>query len=68
MNSMMLLTRAQALLTHNPFTLDDARSLEALEALEEAAVGEEGLLIAELWEAALMQADEAARHYMKGEG
>ncbi|MDM5114479.1 hypothetical protein [Aeromonas salmonicida] len=65
MNSMMLLTRAQALLTHNPFTPDDARSLEALEA---AAVGEEGLLIAELWEAALMQADEAARHYMKGEG
>ncbi|MGL6049314.1 MAG: hypothetical protein ACRC16_04790 [Aeromonas salmonicida] len=65
MNSMMLLTRAQALLTHNPFTLDDARSLEAL---EEAAVGEEGLLIAELWEAALMQADKAARHYMKGEG
>ncbi len=52
-------------MTHNPFTLDDARSMEAL---EEAAVGEEGLLIAELWEAALMQADEAARHYMKGEG
>lgn len=61
MNGMMLLTRAQALLEHNPFTLADAR---ALEALEEAAVGEEGLLIAELWETALVLADEEARCYM----
>lgn len=64
MNSMMLLARAQALLTHHPFTLADARVLEAL---EEEAVGEEGLLIAELWEAALLQADEEARRYLQGE-
>ena len=64
MNSTMLLAKEQALLTHNPFTLADAKELEML---EEAAVGEEGLLIAELWEAAVTQADDEARLYMSGE-
>ncbi|MGY4106194.1 hypothetical protein [Aeromonas encheleia] len=64
MNSMMLLARAQALLTHPPFTLADAKVLEAL---EEEAVGEEGLRIAELWDAALALADEDARRYLQGE-
>lgn len=64
MSDMMLLARAQGLLDHHPFTLADAR---ALEALEEEAVGEEGLRIAELWESALQQADEEARHYLLGE-
>ncbi|MGY3902009.1 hypothetical protein ACW5XF_06015 [Aeromonas lusitana] len=63
MSDMMLLARAQALLGHHPFTLADAR---ALEALEEDAVGEEGLCIAELWESALSQADEDARRYLLG--
>lgn len=63
MSDMMLLARAQALLGHTPFTLADAR---ALEALEEDAVGEEGLCIAELWESALNQADEDARRYLLG--
>lgn len=63
MSDMMLLAKAQALLSHHPFTLADAR---ALEALEEEAVGEEGLCIAELWECALQQADEEARHYLSG--
>lgn len=49
MSDMILLAEAKALLSHHPFTLADAR---ALEALEEEAVGEEGLCIAELWEAA----------------
>lgn len=64
MSDMMLLARAQTLLTHHPFTLTDAR---ALESLEEEAVGEEGLRIAELWEAALALADEDARRYLQGE-
>lgn len=64
MNSMILLARAQTLLSHQPFTLSDAR---ALEALEEEAVGEEGLRIAELWDAALRLADEDARRYLMGE-
>ncbi|MGL5813357.1 MAG: hypothetical protein ACRCYW_08535 [Aeromonas sp.] len=64
MSEMRLLAKAQALLGHHPFTLTDAR---ALEALEEEAVGEEGLCIAELWDAALLQADEEARHYLSGE-
>ncbi|MNH09286.1 hypothetical protein D3C79_687360 [compost metagenome] len=64
MSDMMLLARAQTLLTHQPFTLSDAR---ALEALEEEAVGEEGLRIAELWESALRLADEDARRYLMGE-
>lgn len=64
MSDMVLLARAQALLGHHPFTLADAR---ALEALEEEAVGEEGLCIAALWDAALLQADEEARHYLTGE-
>ena len=67
MSDMILLAEAKALLSHHPFTLADARALEALEALEEAAVGEEGLCIAELWELALGQADEEARHYLQGE-
>ncbi|MCY9822044.1 hypothetical protein [Aeromonas media] len=67
MSDMKLLAEAKALLSHHPFTLADARALEALEALEEAAVGEEGLCIAELWELALGQADEEARHYLQGE-
>ena len=45
MSDMKLLAEAKVLLSHHPFTLADAR---ALEALEEAAVGEEGLCIAEL--------------------
>ena len=61
MSDMNLLVEAKTLLSHHPFTLADAR---ALEALEEAAVGEEGLLIAELWETALVLADEEARRYM----
>lgn len=56
--------RGQDLAEPPPFTLADAR---ALEALEEAAVGEEGLCIAELWELALGQADEEARRYLQGE-
>ena len=67
MSDMILLAEAKALLSHHPFTLADARALEALEALEEEAVGEEGLCIAELWEAALGQADDEARHYLLGE-
>ncbi len=47
MSDMRLLAQARLLLGHHPFTLADAR---ALEALEEEAVGEEGLCIAELWE------------------
>ena len=61
MSDMILLAEAKALLSHHPFTLADAR------ALEEAAVGEEGLCIAELWELALGQADEEARRYLQGE-
>ena len=64
MSDMKLLAEAKVLLSHHPFTLADAR---ALEALEEAAVGEEGLCIAELWELALGQADQEARHYLQGE-
>ena len=67
MSDMKLLAEAKVLLSHHPFTLADARALEALEALEEAAVGEEGLCIAELWELALGQADEEAKHYLQGE-
>ncbi|WP_426696513.1 hypothetical protein ACP6EV_12740 [Aeromonas hydrophila] len=63
MSDMRLLAQARLLLGHHPFTLADAR---ALEALEEEAVGEEGLCIAELWEYALQQADEEARHYLSG--
>ncbi|WP_324015363.1 hypothetical protein [Aeromonas hydrophila] len=64
MSDMRLLAQARQLLGHHPFTLADAR---ALEALEEEAVGEEGLCIAELWECALQQADEEARHYLSGQ-
>ena len=64
MSDMHLLAAAKSLLNHPPFTLADAR---ALEALEEEAVGEEGLCIAELWELALGQADEEARRYLQGE-
>ena len=39
MSDMHLLAAAKSLLSHPPFTLADAR---ALEALEEEAVGEEG--------------------------
>lgn len=63
MSDMRLLAQARLLLGYHPFTLADAR---ALEALEEEAVGEEGLCIAELWESALLQADEEARHYLSG--
>lgn len=62
MSDMRLLAQARLLLGHHPFTLADAR---ALEALEEEAVGE-GLCIAELWESALLQADEEAWHYLSG--
>ena len=64
MSDMHLLAAAKSLLSHPPFTLADAR---ALEALEEAGVGEGGLCIAELWELALGQADEEARRYLQGE-
>lgn len=63
MSDMRLLAQARLLLGHHPFTLADAR---ALEALEEEAVGEEGLCIAELWECALQQADDEARYYLSG--
>ena len=65
MSDMHLLDDAQRLLSHHPFTLADAR---ALEALEEEAVGEEGLCIAALWDIALALADEEARHYLLGDG
>ncbi|QCG50052.1 hypothetical protein E2P79_11600 [Aeromonas schubertii] len=58
-----LLSRAEELLTHDPFTLADAK---ALEELEELASGEEGLLIAEIWESAQGIADDEARLYMSG--
>lgn len=64
MSDMRLLAQARLLVGHHPFTLADA---QALEALEEEAVGEEGLCIAELWECALLQADEEARHYLSGQ-
>lgn len=54
MSDMHLLAAAKSLLSHPPFTLADAR---ALEALEEEAVGEEGLCIAALWDIALALAD-----------
>ncbi|WP_323933301.1 hypothetical protein [Aeromonas hydrophila] len=63
MSDMRLLAQARLLLGHHPFTLADAR---ALEVLEEDAVGEEGLCIAELGESALLQADDEARHYLSG--
>ena len=43
MSDMHLLAAAKSLMSHPPLTLADAR---ALEALEEEAVGEEGLCIA----------------------
>ncbi|MEL1219023.1 hypothetical protein TVA88_07845 [Aeromonas hydrophila] len=64
MSDMRLLAQARLLLGHHPFTLADAR---ALEALEEEAVGEEGICIAELWECALQQADDEARRYLSGQ-
>ena len=64
MSDMKLLAEAKTLLSHHPFTLADAR---ALEALVEAAVGEEGLCIAELWELALGQADYESLHYLQRE-
>ncbi|MEH8144023.1 hypothetical protein Q7I25_04645 [Aeromonas hydrophila] len=64
MSDMRLLAQARLLLGHHPFTLADA---QALEALEEEAVGEEGLCIAELWECALQQADDEARLYLSGQ-
>ncbi|WP_194758702.1 hypothetical protein [Aeromonas hydrophila] len=63
MSDMRLLAQARLLLGHHPFTLADAR---APEALEEEAVGEEGLCIAELGESTLLQADDEARHCLSG--
>lgn len=63
MSDMRLLVQARMLLGHHPFTLADAR---ALEALEEEAVGEEGLCIAELGESALLQADDEAGYCLSG--
>lgn len=37
-----------------------------MEVLEEDAVGEEGLCIAELWECALLQADDEAGNCLSG--
>ncbi|MBL0555192.1 hypothetical protein ACK3YC_20030 [Aeromonas caviae] len=65
MSDMHLLAAAKSLLIHPPFTLADAR---ALEALEEEAVEEEGLCIAARWDIALALADEEARHYLLGDG
>ncbi|WP_323972615.1 hypothetical protein [Aeromonas hydrophila] len=53
MSDMRLLAQVRLLLGHHPFTLADARALEAL-------------CIAELWECALQQADDEARHYLSG--
>ncbi|NJI10811.1 hypothetical protein [Aeromonas veronii] len=44
-----------------PFTLADVHQLEQLEA---KANGEELSLIGEMWEAAMVNADEEALHYM----
>ncbi len=59
---MTLLEQASALLAEDgPFTLAQAK---ALDALCEQAEGEEADLLGDLWEAAMLSADEEALHFM----
>ncbi len=59
---MTLLEQASALLSEDgPFTLAQAK---ALDALCEQAEGEEADLLGDLWEAAMLSADEEALHFM----
>lgn len=59
---MTLLEQASALLAEDgPFTLAQAK---ALDALCEQARGEEEDILGDLWEAAMLSADEEALHFM----
>ena len=59
---MTLLDQASALLAEDgPFTLAQAK---ALDALCEQARGEEADMLGDLWEAAMLSADEEALHFM----
>lgn len=59
---MTLLEQASALLAEDgPFTLAHAK---ALDALCEQARGEEADMLGDLWEAAMLSADEEALHFM----
>ncbi|WP_421281627.1 hypothetical protein [Aeromonas taiwanensis] len=59
---MTLLEQASALLAEDgPFTLAQAK---ALDALCEQARGEEADMLGDLWEAAMLSADEEALHFM----
>ncbi len=59
---MTLLEQASALLAEDgPFTLTQAK---ALDALCEQARGEEADMLGDLWEAAMLSADEEALHFM----
>lgn len=59
---MILLEQASALLAEDgPFTLAQAK---ALDALCEQARGEEADMLGDLWEAAMLSADEEALHFM----
>jgi hypothetical protein len=59
---MTLLEQASALLAEDgPFTLVQAK---ALDALCEQARGEEADMLGDLWEAAMLSADEEALHFM----
>ena len=59
---MTLLEQVSALLAEDgPFTLAQAK---ALDALCEQARGEEADMLGDLWEAAMLSADEEALHFM----
>ncbi|MDE8809485.1 MAG: hypothetical protein SFX46_09830 [Aeromonas hydrophila] len=59
---MTLLEQASALLAKDgPFTLAQAK---ALDALCEQARGDEADMLGDLWEAAMLSADEEALHFM----
>lgn len=59
---MTLLEQASALLAEDgPFTLARAK---ALDALCEQARGDEADMLGDLWEAAMLSADEEALHFM----
>ncbi|WP_339331737.1 hypothetical protein [Aeromonas caviae] len=59
---MTLLEQASALLAEDgPFTLSQAK---ALDALCEQARGDEADMLGDLWEAAMLSADEEALHFM----
>ena len=59
---MTLLEQASALLAEDgPFALAQAK---ALDALCEQARGEEADMLGDLWEAAMLSADEEALHFM----